>query len=263
MYEKRYMISDAAGKLSVEPHVLRYWEEELELSIPRNEMGHRFYAEKEMYTLKMIKYLKEKGFQLRAIKMLLPDLHKIEKLSDEKLEQLREEMNTQAMLSEEKSACRGTTYLMAHRQGQVSPAREKDYETVVELSEDFDDGSRNGQSDNGQAHSETMKQFRQIMKSIVVEALQETSPALSDTVSSQVSERMVKEMDYQMRTKEENDEKRFKQLEAVITGGAISLPEAASSLENGPVKTEKKNATKKFFALPVRKNKQEKKTTKV
>ena len=26
----------------VEAHVLRYWEEELELEIPRNEMGHCF-----------------------------------------------------------------------------------------------------------------------------------------------------------------------------------------------------------------------------
>ena len=37
--EKKRMISDAARELDVEAHVLRYWEEELELPIPRNEMG--------------------------------------------------------------------------------------------------------------------------------------------------------------------------------------------------------------------------------
>ena len=33
------MISDAAAMMHVESHVLRYWEEELELDVPRNEMG--------------------------------------------------------------------------------------------------------------------------------------------------------------------------------------------------------------------------------
>ena len=38
MGEKRYIISDASKMLNVESHVLRYWEEELEIKIPRNEM---------------------------------------------------------------------------------------------------------------------------------------------------------------------------------------------------------------------------------
>ena len=36
MENARYMISDAANIVNVESHVLRYWEEELELAIPRN-----------------------------------------------------------------------------------------------------------------------------------------------------------------------------------------------------------------------------------
>ena len=38
MDEVHYLISDASRKVDVEAHVLRYWEEELELAIPRNEM---------------------------------------------------------------------------------------------------------------------------------------------------------------------------------------------------------------------------------
>ena len=41
MEKVRYMISDASSMVNVESHVLRYWEDELELNIPRNEMGHR------------------------------------------------------------------------------------------------------------------------------------------------------------------------------------------------------------------------------
>ena len=35
MAETRYIISDAARMINVEPHVLRYWEEELAIEIPR------------------------------------------------------------------------------------------------------------------------------------------------------------------------------------------------------------------------------------
>ena len=43
MKHNNYSISDAAKKLNIEAHVLRYWEEELGLDIPRNDLGHRYY----------------------------------------------------------------------------------------------------------------------------------------------------------------------------------------------------------------------------
>ena len=45
MGEVHYMISEAAKRVGVEAHVLRYWEEELDLPIGRTEMGHRYYTE--------------------------------------------------------------------------------------------------------------------------------------------------------------------------------------------------------------------------
>ena len=44
MEKVRYMISDAAAAVDVETHVLRYWEDELGLDVPRNELGHRYYT---------------------------------------------------------------------------------------------------------------------------------------------------------------------------------------------------------------------------
>lgn len=76
MGEVRYMISDAAKLVDVEAHVLRYWEEELELPIGRNEMSHRYYTEENIRLFQQIKDLKERGVQLKAIKMLIPDLEK-------------------------------------------------------------------------------------------------------------------------------------------------------------------------------------------
>lgn len=74
METKRYLISDASRLLRVESHVLRYWEEELGLEVPRNDMGHRYYTEEYIELLEKVKALKEKGYQLKAIKGLLPDL---------------------------------------------------------------------------------------------------------------------------------------------------------------------------------------------
>ena len=55
MDKQRYMISDAAALVNVESHVLRYWEEELELTVPRNEMGHRYYTKENIEQFLKIK----------------------------------------------------------------------------------------------------------------------------------------------------------------------------------------------------------------
>ena len=90
--EKRYFISDASKMVDVESHVLRYWEEELLIDIPRNEMGHRYYTDFHIKLLKNIKELKEQGFQLKAIKMLLPELMEGKEVTSDRLEKMKEEM---------------------------------------------------------------------------------------------------------------------------------------------------------------------------
>jgi DNA-binding transcriptional MerR regulator len=51
--------------------VLRYWEDELALDIPRNEMGHRYYTKENIQQFQRIKELKEQGYQLKSIRMIL------------------------------------------------------------------------------------------------------------------------------------------------------------------------------------------------
>lgn len=69
--EKTYLISDAAKRVQVESHVLRYWEEELKLPIKRNEMGHRYYTEDDIKRFQEVRDLKEQGLQLKAIRNVL------------------------------------------------------------------------------------------------------------------------------------------------------------------------------------------------
>lgn len=67
MEQIQYTISDTAKLLHVESHVLRYWEDELGLAIPRNKMGHRIYQQKQIELLKQIIQWKEEGLSLKEI----------------------------------------------------------------------------------------------------------------------------------------------------------------------------------------------------
>lgn len=96
MKKDLYIISDAAKKVHVETHVLRYWEEELELSIARNDMGHRLYTEENIQLFLNIRTLKDQGFQLKAIKMLLPDLQGKTEAELSALYLLKDELNARA-----------------------------------------------------------------------------------------------------------------------------------------------------------------------
>jgi DNA-binding transcriptional MerR regulator len=69
--EQRYLISDAAKMVAVEAHVLRYWEDELEIPIGRTELGHRYYTRENIEIFQNVKKLKEEGLQLKAIKAVL------------------------------------------------------------------------------------------------------------------------------------------------------------------------------------------------
>ena len=66
MSETHYLISDASKKVDVESHVLRYWEEELEMNIPRNEMGHRYYTDFHIRLFKTDQGIEGKGVSVKG-----------------------------------------------------------------------------------------------------------------------------------------------------------------------------------------------------
>ena len=72
--ETRYTVRQAVEMTGVKSYVLRYWEEELELQIHRNELGHRYYTGYDIQLFLNIKELKKRGLQLRAIKNLIPQI---------------------------------------------------------------------------------------------------------------------------------------------------------------------------------------------
>lgn len=188
MEKVRYMISDAANIVNVESHVLRYWEEELELSIPRNEMGHRYYTKENIQEFQKIKELKEQGYQLKAIRMIVhnaSDFEQPEKKTDNR--------------TENKTENRGTDL------GQVPDLRQ-----VPGVKEE----SGRGILDN----TDKMAQFTDLMTQIVGKAIAANNQELSRSISEDVGEQVIKEMNYLMREQEEAEEERFQKLNAAIRG---------------------------------------------
>ena len=78
MEEKVYSVSEAVRLIGVESHVLRYWEEELQIEIGRTSQGHRIYSPDNIETFRQVKSLKDKGIQLKAIRVLLEEAAKPE-----------------------------------------------------------------------------------------------------------------------------------------------------------------------------------------
>ena len=71
MEQKEYSVSEAVRLVGVESHVLRYWEEELQIEIRRTSQGHRIYSEQNIEIFRKVRELKEHGLQLKAIRVLL------------------------------------------------------------------------------------------------------------------------------------------------------------------------------------------------
>ena len=76
--ETRYTVRQAVEMTGIKSYVLRYWEEELNLRIQRNELGHRYYTRYDIQLFLNIKELKDRGLQLRAIRELIPQIAQVE-----------------------------------------------------------------------------------------------------------------------------------------------------------------------------------------
>jgi MerR family transcriptional regulator, light-induced transcriptional regulator len=193
MQEIRYIISEASKRIDVEQHTLRYWEEELGLHIPRNEMGHRYYREEDIEVLKAIKIFKEKGYQLRAIKMLLPEIQKLNSLDKEEVEKMQQEWDKKYM------------------DGIAEENKEALSVQKLEITGDGDD-----RNIFVEKTTEKLEQFKTIMSRLITEALSDNNESLSESVSDAVTSSVIKEMDYLLRIKEEREEERFRQFDRTI-----------------------------------------------
>ena len=226
--EKFHTISDTARQLSVEPHVLRYWEDELDLQIHRNAKGHRFYVNSDLALLQNIKELKEKGFQLKAIKLLLPDIKTVCTYDTQKLYRLREELNNR-VLEESMS------HSMEHS-AQVMPLHPHSNSIDVDS-------------------SDKLQQFENILHQMISSALTDCIGDTKEEICEEVSTRLLKEIHYLSRQRQDLQEQQITLLNKILSEVREDLAETASSCENPiPAAKSRKEASakskrhKKLFA---------------
>ena len=173
------LISDAAKRVQVESHVLRYWEEELKLPIKRNEAGHRYYTDKDIERFLQIKSMKERGLQLKAIKMILRD----GKLDVLPMGESRAELGEiEAWQDVEEQPAGLAIDIVPNKHG------------VVETQE---------------SKEEKAQRLQWLLKQLIKETLQENNRELC----KEIREGVVKELDYQFRCQEERETEREKKRE--------------------------------------------------
>lgn len=215
MKEIHYMISDAAKKVDVESHVLRYWEEELALPIQRNEMGHRYYTEEDIHLFQNIKNLKDQGFQLKAIKLLLPELAKKDPESLSNLLLLKEELNSRAEEMETRNASVNVPADLSDL-SDLSPAEQK------------------------------LLQFQEIVGQAVRQIMEENNRQLVRQMSRQVSQDIAEDLDGLLSQREQRDEERFRKLDNAIREKQRGYREAAvTTMDNLRGKKTKRGFFKK------------------
>ena len=210
MEKVRYMISDAANIVHVESHVLRYWEDELELNIPRNEMGHRYYTKENIAEFQRIKELKEQGYQLKAIRMIVHN-GPIEGLTAEApipVGQAPLSAGAAAAIPQpvQPVAAQPAAVAQSVQPVQSAAPQQLPVKTTAESPQSILN------------NTDKMAQFTELMTEIVGKALAANNEELGQSISEEVGKQVIKEMNYLMREREEAEEDRFRRLDAAIRG---------------------------------------------
>lgn len=222
MGEGRYSISQVVEKTKIKSHTIRYWEDELELTINRNNMGHRYYSNEDIQLFLKIKELKDLGYQLKAIKMLLPDIHKLEDLDTSSILQLKDELNMKVM--EQVVSDVSNAYSKSNSNSASGGNSVEAGEAIATVSKE--DKRNLAKTSKGPGK---MLQFQDIMRRIVLEAVKENNAEISETITENVTDSVIKEMDYLFRVKEDREEERFKKLDETIRGVQKSRQEVAAT----------------------------------
>ena len=198
--EQTLFISDAAKKVHVEAHVLRYWEEELELPIKRNELGHRYYTEEDVKRFQEIRELKERGLQLKAIRLILKN-GKLDRLADGENTQAEKAAEAAKIAEKTSSAAKTAEKMPADAQhGKKNVEVLKTAEKVTGEVEPIKTTSVVGE----ESGEEKAARLQWLLKQLFREVLQENNEA----VCREVRESILKEMDYQFRMQEEREDER-------------------------------------------------------
>lgn len=172
---KTYLISEAAGQVQVETHVLRYWEEELGLPIKRNKLGHRYYTDSDVEFFKEVKKMKDSGLQLKAIRMYMKNGQIVPGSISVEETELEAPPCPEGIVEEK------TKIVPIHKTAEVYIEQDKE-----------------------ENREEKSLRLQYLLKQFIKEAVQDSNQELYGLMKDSI----LKELDYQFRNQEEREEKR-------------------------------------------------------
>lgn len=199
-----YQIADAAKRVNVESHVLRYWEEELQLPIERNKQGHRLYTDEDLSRFLYIKELKKEGLQLRAIR------NKVH-MRDEQLGIGKQTSGASDGKWEQGQASGGKwsgDKKEAAENAAVKEAKEKQLPKCKDQS-----------ADAAQLEEEKTRKAARLcmmLQQMVVTAVHEENEGFLREIKKGVAETVSKEMNYQFSMQEQREEEHYKKLDEIL-----------------------------------------------
>ena len=173
--------------------MLRYWEEELGLPIMRNDQGYRCYTNAQLLMFQRIKILRDAGYQLKAIKLVVPRLALLDDDEFYYLVKLSDEMNKRA--SE-----------MPDTLPAILPVSAKQEEFEDVMNRILDEALCRHSADVNAQLADT------ICEKIGVQL----DNVIAEKITEQVSTKVIKEMDYRMRLQDDEAEERFRKLDETL-----------------------------------------------
>lgn len=224
MGEVRFMISEAAKQVKVESHVLRYWEEELELGIGRTEMGHRYYTKDDIQLFRCIKKLKDEGMLLKDLKPLIPELRST---------RLKLQKSTTGKSSVQSSS---TAPTLKQPEKAVNTVEIKSHK--VSTIENFKSDKADTKSDDTAVPALTvanaeiipttqLEQVRSLIGDVLTEVVTSNNETLKADINKTVTQNVIREMDFLFQAKERQEEEHFRKLDCLIRQQQANRKESA------------------------------------
>ncbi len=262
MGEVRFMISEAAKQVKVESHVLRYWEEELDLEIGRTEMGHRYYTKDDIQLFRCIKKLKDEGMLLKDLKPLIPELKetrlRLQNSEDPKPENKKKSVEPLDMQSLKKSTDQAGTKsadkMSVEKDKPVPAAAKAEVPTspeVPEAKKKLAATETSTQEKTVPAEVKTsdvsvaqadiipitqLEQVRSLIGDVLTEVVTTNNESLKKDISRTVTKDVMREMDLLFQAKERQEEEHFRKLDCLIRQQQANRREAARENPIGKLK---------------------------
>lgn len=233
MSQEYYLIKEAAAKVGVESHVLRYWEEELKMDIHRNAMGHRYYTDKDIEVLSNVKELKKKGLQLRAVRDYLEKRR--QQIAKGGADSGTDVIHVVAESAPEKSVVEARGAEPGDKQVQTYSVKETDRTTERpagsgERQEAIVPVKRRAMT--GSSNEEKMEQFQQIMTRVLANAIKENNDLIGKSAGEHAANAVVNQIQGMTKEQEERAEERYRKLDQTLREIQRARAEAAVSIHS-------------------------------